>query len=325
MKLLLVGDPHVTVDSLAECRALVALINKTAVEHRVDRVVFLGDLYHTHAVVRVEVMNFWHEALRSMEQPAICLVGNHDMPGDGSKVNSLVVHGGDYVEVVEEDFVLNGVGFLPYMADKDALVAKANDLVRVDRIKTLICHQTFDGSVYENGFYAEDGVDSNLINVEAIISGHIHAPQAFGKVWYPGAPRWRTLSDANVSRALWVVTFEDGVVVEKTPIDTSTACRPIRFARVTPSTEECLKDISPDADWRLDIEGPAEFVERIKTEIKGIPHLRFRTMVTDNRVIRIRESDGVDVSFLKFVNEFQPPHGSSPEALTQLAKQRLAV
>ena len=46
MRVLYVGDPHVTVSEMADGWALIELVNRTASEHEVDAVVFLGDQYH---------------------------------------------------------------------------------------------------------------------------------------------------------------------------------------------------------------------------------------------------------------------------------------
>jgi len=49
-----------------------------------------------------------------------------------------------------------------------------------------LCHQTFDGAKFSEGFYTTDGIDSSLIKTDLIISGHIHIEQRWANVYYPG-------------------------------------------------------------------------------------------------------------------------------------------
>ena len=131
---------------------------------------------------------------------------------------------------------------------------------------TVVCHQTFNGGQYDNGFYAKDGIDPNLVPQPMILSGHIHAPQSFGKVWYVGAPRWRTASDANVERAIWVVEHDDlGNIVSKTPVRTGETCRRIWELRgrraTTPVRIRILSDLDGHKDdIRVTCRGSEEWI-----------------------------------------------------------------
>jgi hypothetical protein len=103
------------------------------------------------------------------------------------------------IMVVDEPrVVLPGILFVPYVHDPAEFVQICQ---QYPEAKTVVCHQTFAGSYFENGFLTPDGVEPNLLPQEQVISGHVHSPQRIGKVWYPGAPRWRTVSDANTERA----------------------------------------------------------------------------------------------------------------------------
>ena len=66
MKVLRVGDPHITVRNLDEALKLLAFIFEMARKYKVDRIEFLGDLMHTHAVIRVEVLDFWAKAFKQL-------------------------------------------------------------------------------------------------------------------------------------------------------------------------------------------------------------------------------------------------------------------
>jgi DNA repair exonuclease SbcCD nuclease subunit len=320
---LFVGDPHATPDDLKDVEALNKLVLSTAEEHDAT-IILAGDLYHTHAVIHAEVQLTWwrfFEKCRSAGVPVIVLKGNHDAPGtEGTLATALIAHVEQVTVVAWRPVAENGILFCPY--------TNATQLVKWSaehpECNTLVCHQTFDGSVYENGFFAGDGVDPNLIKQKAIISGHIHTPQEFFKVWYPGAPRWRTMSDANVNRAIWILDFDgNGNLVKSTPIDTGTYCRRILSVSDTPAAPFDL-NAKPEQKDVLHVEcrGPQKWLEERRPLFEG--WARFRGVRTDGRVnVKVRESEGVGVAFEKYADAFVPRHGTERATLKQMAKERL--
>lgn len=324
---LFVGDPHAEVHDLADCLALARYIIKLARNLKAT-IVLAGDLYHTHAIIHSEVQLFWYnfyEACRKTGIRVITIKGNHDAPGtEGSKATALIAHVEQCTAVLYGPHVEGGVLFCPYTSGAQLVEWSAAH----SQCKTLFCHQTFDGSVYENGFFAGDGVDPNLITQDMIISGHIHTPQAFGKVWYPGAPRWRTLSDANVQRAAWLLEFdESGRLVGKKAYDTGAACRRILQATDTPAApldpETVLADSSRAKDvYHVTITGPRAWIAQRRPLFE--PFARVKTVCTDARAAaRVKESEGVGVAFGKWLDAFEPRHGTAKPVLKKLVEERL--
>ncbi len=333
MRMLIVGDPHATAEELGDCTKLIDYVLKVNKENDVTSVLFLGDLYHTHAAINVEVLAFWRRSFERLAEVGLevyVLLGNHDMPGnEASTSHALMAHLDQaHVHVIDKPRVLNGVGFIPYQSSKEAFVAAAKGLRRdIHGVATIICHQTFDGSKYENGFFAKDGVDGNLIDVENIISGHIHTPQTFGKVWYPGAPRWRTLSDANITRAIWLVGFKEleGTIISMKEFSTDEVCRRIETYVLTPDSriEEFLRYNEPgDNDIRIDLKGPQSWLDEMKSQFCGF---KVRTFCTDAVAARVKESDGVDVAFKKWVDGYRAKRGTPTLQLAKMASQRLGA
>lgn len=326
-KVLYVGDPHIRPDGLDEGWKLVDLIAKVAEEQGVHHVVFLGDQFHTHSVVHLSVLGFWQKAFATVAQYAKvwALVGNHDMSGRiGDYNHALMLYDPDVVHVVSEPTDAPwGALMIPYVSDHESFDNVVNDNFNPKQ-KLLICHQTFDGSQYENGFFAKDGIDPNLVPQEIVISGHIHTPQQLGKVWYPGSPRWQTISDANTQRAIWVVEHaDDGTILSKTPFDVSGACRPI-YALVD-REDEPLADL-PDfaaATVLIDVYGSHEYVRDRAEELQKLG-ARVRQFPTIKRTLKVRESEGLAVSFRKFAAAHEPKNGTSKERILELAEQRIS-
>ena len=321
LRYLFVGDPHAEVHDLDDCLALAKYVLQVAQETGAT-VVLAGDLYHTHAIIHAEVQFFWYaffETLRRKGVPCIVLKGNHDMPGlEGSRATALVAHVAQCTTVLYGPYAVGGVLFCPYT--KGPQLAEWSQAH--PECRTLFCHQTFNGSKYENGFFAGDGVDPDAILQEQVISGHIHAPQEFGKVWYPGAPRWRTLSDANTDRALWMLNFNtEGKLLDRTPYDTGKVCRQIFHFVDTPDAPVSFTPV-PNAVYYVDIHGPLAWIEERKPVFKD--KARVRTVKTDARTtMKVRESEGVAVAFDKWVDVFEPKHGTERATLRKLAQERV--
>lgn len=321
MKTLFVGDVHAVPEELDDCRGLLQLVSDTAKLHAVDRILFLGDVYHHHNIIRAEVLAFWCEEFERLGRSwdTWVLVGNHDRAGEGSPIHALLAHR-HVVRVVDAPVEDAGLLYLPYYADREAFVVDAC----ASKMLTLACHQTFDGATYENGFFAKDGVEPDRLPQARIISGHIHTPHHFGKVTYLGAPRWRTLDDANVERAIWVYEFSPGGdVVSAKSFDTSVVCRPIRSAVDSPEKPVALP-LDPRVDWRIDVRGPAAWVEERKAQLAG-PGVRMRTFASSTFVPQVRESEGVDRAFAAYVDRYEPRFGTDRERLRALARERLVA
>jgi DNA repair exonuclease SbcCD nuclease subunit len=331
---LFVGDPHVTPDALDDCKALVDLIISTALEHKAI-VVLLGDQYHTHSVIRLEVLHFWkqffYELIRN-NIPCIALVGNHDMMGNGtSDIYSMIAHDSYCYVVNHQGYDRNGVFFIGYLDDKEWFVNMCKDY---NKTKTVVCHQTFTypnynetglGARYENGFFAMDGINPDEIPQDLIISGHIHTPQQFGKVWYVGAPRWRIHTDANTERAIWVMKFDNiGKLLESHRIDTGKVCRKIINLTDTPQCPYDPEMVTDKDDWRVDIKGSPEWCFTREKEWKKMG-VKVRTFPEQAYVPKVRESDGIDVAFGKYLDGYAPKFGTDNEAFKKLVKERLNV
>lgn len=316
MNVLFVGDPHVVPAEFKDCWRLIDLIMEVRKTQWVDYVCFLGDLYHNHEVVHAEVMLFWRQAFEQIDVPMIVIKGNHDQPNSKvTQASSLLAHEGAVgVTIVHnEPYAIDWVGFIPYASTQEQFVAWANH-PNVAKCHTLVCHNTFRGATYENGTPAHDFYEQTLAPQKTIISGHIHTPMTLEgspKVIYPGAPRWRTVSDANVDRNLLLVSFEDKIEWTKS-IPTSEHCAPY-FHLVDDETDP-LEGLTPKTNARyvIDLKGSPAW---IKARVALYPFARIRTFPT-SKAISLKESDGLDVSLANWVDQYQPAN-QTPKAILQ--------
>lgn len=322
MKTLLVGDPHVTVDELEDCNSLLILVVKTAKEQFCDRIVFLGDLHNNFAVTNVRVTAFWRQWFKKLatDFEVFALVGNHDMLGNGQRSPHALVPYEDIVTVISEPvYYLNDKTlYLPYIADPNLFLTYVGDHPDAERI---ICHQEFNGAAYDNGFFSPHGVDPNLMQVP-VISGHIHTPQSLGNVWYPGAPRWRTLSDA-ATKERYLHTISDTGATSAHP--TSPHVKRIWEITITPETAHIHPTFLLKDEYRIHVEGPADFVKERLAKLAEYqePNKRVSSTITDSRVIHVKESDGIETAFQKYLETFMPKNATPAAKLIELAANRL--
>jgi DNA repair exonuclease SbcCD nuclease subunit len=324
VKILVVGDPHIKPGELDEAWRLVGRIEEVAVQEKPDYILLLGDLFHNFGLVHVEVLHFWTKALNRLSglcRRVIALRGNHDGPHDPrAGVHALASLGSDRIEIVDEPTIIQGVMFMPYFRDADEFLKAVGTGAG---LACLYCHQEFDGCRYDNGFYAPNGVDPEKVPVKTIISGHIHTGQEFGKVWFPGAPRWMSVSDANQDRFLWLVEHgDDGTVWSRKAFPTDPACQ--RLVHIDDRQEAPADPAALKPEWRVavDITGDAAWVKERQGEWRG--RARIRTFVIGSKNSVVRESDGISVAFTKFLSGFAPKNKTAADRLAGMAKERLA-
>ncbi len=311
MRLLLVGDPHAVPSELEDCQRLVDLIDEHSGEF--DRVVFLGDQHHTHGVVHLSVVSFWREAFARLggRDVVIFLVGNHDkeLRHAATPGCSVAEVYRDVATVVTPSLVVGGVGFVSHYPKPEDFVREARKLWDLGA-RTLVCHQTFIGALGESGFVLPDGVDPADVPQIAIFSGHLHTPQHFDKVWYPGAPRWRTLSDAPVlDRSVWLVQFDElGNKVSRDAISTAGVCRAVRSVEDSEGSQIDPSTLTPGTDWRVTVVGTPTYVAARKAAFTGCAKVNVRYVRESTP--KVRESDGPVRSLHKFLETFESPRGT---------------
>jgi DNA repair exonuclease SbcCD nuclease subunit len=309
-KYLFVGDPHYVVSEENDCRVLVEQIRQIAKEHLVDVVVWLGDLFHDHSLVRTEALSFWRQAFKSIPARQIVLVGNHDQPHDAKSAHKHALVGcDDLVDIVESPMTIDGVLFMPYMHDKEAFVAAS----QASDAKALVCHQTIEGARVGNEFFP-DGVAATKLRQKEIISGHIHLQQELSlgeyRATYPGSPRWRDASDANVHKGLLLATKIDGCFVDRKFIPSK--CEAIVKIAVTEGAP--IPPPPTNAKVIYEISGTRSFVSSMAEKLSA-PKVRVRTTIIESETPKVKETGNVTEEVTSFLEGFQSPNGTPVDVL----------
>lgn len=276
MKILRIGDPHVRPNNLVESDNLMNFVFHTVKSAKVDRVEILGDLFHTHAVVRLEVLSFWDYWLQKLSDivETVVLVGNHDMPGThGSENHALAVFKrikNENLRIIDTGTVIGPFLYMPYVHDGASFLSIVRGFSGKEA-RVLVCHQTFAGGQYDNGFYAPDGINPDEVPFDKIISGHIHKEQiiANGKVDYPGTPKWDTASDANEHKGIWLYEHDNvtGSVIHRDCISTAHVVTPIVSFIWLEGMD--APEIPEGAKASVELVGSSDWISKKKATLKG--------------------------------------------------------
>lgn len=226
MKVLIIGDLHIKRSNLESSQALFGRVQKLMQDH--DITVHLGDLYHDHGIVHARTQKVVTDFFHLVNSKFYNIQGNHDITPDHEN-SSLYVHdvGNDNIVQVMEPLYDSGnkLLFIPYLGNPKQFV---NILESYPDAKIVFCHDDFNGAQFDNGFYAPSGIEPEMASRACpnatFIVGHIHKQQEFGRIWYPGTPRWLTKSDANQDKGLWSITIDDGVIRSRDFISSSDIC-----------------------------------------------------------------------------------------------------
>lgn len=276
MKIIRVGDPHIRPSNVEEAEKLMEFILKTVKATKADRLEILGDLFHTHAVIRLEVLLFWNKWLEVFSDivETVVLVGNHDMTGDyNSDAHSLSVFkriNSERLKIIDRPTQIGIFGYIQYIHGESAFTDAVRQLSSGGS-KVIVCHTEFSGSQYDNGFYAPHGFNPDTIPVSTVISGHIHKEQiiANGKIDYPGTPKWDTASDANERKGIWLYEHDPvtGQVLQRDLISTEKIVTPIVAFTWIEGQEE--PKYPENAKVSIELVGSSDWISKKKVSLKG--------------------------------------------------------
>lgn len=334
---LIVGDPHIRAEDLDQGLKLLELLLQTPEAEKID-LIFLGDLFHTHSLVHLQVQAFWMDAmvqLLARFRSVTVLMGNHDAPHDTPDgINALRPLAGLGVTVVDKPMIVGPFLMLPFYRSQQDFLAAARGLGELGfptypetpLTKTLFCHATFNGSRFENGFFAPEGIDPDAVPQAFVVSGHIHHGQEFGKVWYPGAPRALTANDANKERFLWLATWSpEGELLTRTPIKTEGYLARIVQVEDSPSWTQSPADVKvyPGDQLTVVISGDQARVQERQRLWTGVA--KIRTQVDQVKKEDLRPSEGMMPALQRFLPQFQSRNGTPGDVLFREISKRVGI
>lgn len=339
------------------CSLLINDVHDLAIEHDVDDVFILGDLFHHRSPDAPTLVQVSH-ALRYLvdhEMRIWLLPGNHDAHGKRASVYSLSflhelqVSG---IEVLAEPgryaFPVNGRAFAssPWQPEKMAAHTVNNVL---EPCTILFLHQEIKGAT-DQGRPLTRGLGQHELarRFDFVMSGHVHTPQFFSGVngAYLGSPlELRFSEDDGHARGPWIFDFER-LGLKHYPV--STTPKFVKWKLVggagvglTEYVDEIVDDLVEELDEYLG--GRDVYLEAVLTGTRaevakvdplvrsaindtasGAPHkirrLKFATVLTDAGGDRVRELTSGKVSTTEELVEAYVEAFADDERKEKLAK-----
>ena len=205
---ILCGDFHMLLGRLEDARLALNRIYEEIKARKPRYAMFSGDQTHTFAVVRVEILSEWNRFIQMVNEGTdtklLFIVGNHDLAGAKGGAHSMEVFRNRAIIVDNQESPIQlepGVYCLPFIRSKEKFESIC---AGIPPQTTLICHNSFNGARFENGFYDPDGADPACVkHLSQVIPGHIHESQEIGNIWFLGTPYQFGYDDAGKQKGIY--------------------------------------------------------------------------------------------------------------------------
>ena len=296
-KILCVGDMHLKKGQMAEVEPLLAKIAELS--HKHDYTVLMGDLHDEHGIIRADVLMQSDKFLRSLKKP-FNLEGNHDLLADQSASSLYTLSG---AEIINQPRVVgwgnHSVLLMPFFRDNNQFCEALRSAKKMNPdVKYVFCHQDFNGAQYANGFYSPHGVDPKILDELdlQIISGHIHQPQSFGRIFYTGSPRWLNRGDSNQLRGVWSVDLDNFKPEFISSEDVSPVYRTIEIADTSELPNYPVKD-------KIVVVYHGESDQKIKDIKAQYGHVSIQKVTKKVKTVQVSEKASLRDSVVNFVSK----------------------
>lgn len=207
---LIVGDVHITLESLDLSRMVLEKAYEQCKKRNIPAV-FVGDLFHTKAIIRSECLNLALEYFRKVDWKVILIVGNHDYEN-----NTCTKHSLECFKDLENVKVIDQMDWI----GKNLFISYCSDEVFKKRIENttgniLFCHHGISGFKMNNTKSYEGEVKSkDFKKFNKVICGHWHLPQEKGNIIYIGSPYQQNFGESGQIKRFLVVG-EKGEIIEE--------------------------------------------------------------------------------------------------------------
>lgn len=235
-KALIWADAHIhahkdRVDRLHNCIDVLEWVFRTAAEHKVDYIFFLGDLFHERS--KIDVLNYLktfevfmkHMIDDSADRDMYLLVGNHDMyhreRWDVNSVKPLTAIPRVHLIDKPTRLIFDGrkIDWMPHTDNpvRDLAKLKADQGGAGD---LLLGHMAVNGATL-NAYYGTRAdviveYDNDMVPVDLsvfsdwskVLLGHYHGAQKIGNVEYVGSPLELTFGEAFQPKHLIILDLE---------------------------------------------------------------------------------------------------------------------
>ena len=247
-KILVIGDPHFKADNGIDTGLMALKIVEAALRETPDFIVVLGDVLHTHDLLRLDpvcrAINFL-QRLRDTSPHLYVLIGNHDRPNNACYLTSehpfTALKDWPHTTVVDQvitrSHMVRSMGkvasftFVPYVPVgrfEEALLsvglstdpAKNTAPIHLKQMSGVFAHQEFKGA--KMGAIISEAGDPWPMGAPLCVSGHIHDyDELLYNLVYPGTPIQHGYAD-KPDKTISVLCFKISTKPDSDGLPTST-------------------------------------------------------------------------------------------------------
>lgn len=187
------------------------------IDNQIDKIVFCGDLFHTHGRLDTEVMNVALDGFARLgegsnvenDPKCVMLVGNHDMKSKDGRINAVQHFDKLGWKVVYPDTVSSPWSHCAFYSYTDEEQKFSWAMGNCTNSKYLFLHQGVRSVPVGSGFeIPNEFLDPNKIapSINFVFTGHYHRHQQVSdKLVVIGSPMQHTWSDAGEDRGFIVL------------------------------------------------------------------------------------------------------------------------
>lgn len=322
-KKIVIGDLHLDKNNLDTAEIFFDFLTQhlsSPENQEVDiELIFLGDIYHTKAIIRSEAQNFLIKKLQNLIEIHSCMsiyiiVGNHDynnMSCDEHALTPLKSLSPRIHIIDEPSKSYNGL-FLPYYNTNKGFVDALKNTIG-PTVKYIFCHQGIEGFDYGNGIIDRDGVSiKDLIeyNVEFII-GHYHKQQKSGNIFYLGTPYSHSFGEANqIKGILEIIDGKQDFLITNDFIPCHYKLKYAEY-EFNEDSKKVLEYIKENDFVEVQISCTREFASAFSKEkfiediLKiNVKNLRVKfDLIDNNKSVRLDENQSLEVVFKQYLEQ----------------------
>lgn len=296
----IIGDPHVTHNSLEKANQLFDLVEKLG-----NTTIWMGDFLDTKEVIRGKCLNLIYNRLKHSKLMHIILIGNHDLHNlDGTEHSLEVLKSLTNVCIVDSPVSILGFKFIPYSSNLQHL----KDTLESTTETVVFGHFDLSGFDYGNGHLCERGLSyDDFSKFEKVISGHFHKYQNKGNFTYIGTPFSHNFGESNQTK--YVGLFH----TESQFLELIETCFPkhisLEFDETYDPTDplQTLPELKDSDYLRVIYKGSKETVNILKNYFRWAMGTKILEKVTDtenNNVVLDETSDNKS-KFIKWASEIK--------------------
>ena len=145
-KIMVIGDPHLKTSNIKSVEVFFGWILDIVRIQKPDSIVYLGDMFHTHNIVRSEIMTLVTKHIKELTKSVPCyiLLGNHDLAHPKTPdIHAWIpfMQGYDNLYIIDKLIFVDGNCYLPYIDSQDEFQIELDKAMSSSDL--IFCHQTF--------------------------------------------------------------------------------------------------------------------------------------------------------------------------------------